>query len=893
MRSSRFIALLIVCTLSMQIADIYAQSANANRNITSFKWIRPVFEQNIKPYSEGLAAFYEGGAWGFEDINGDIVIIPQFEEVKDFKDGLAIVKKSGKWGVINRSGKEIFPFTFDIINDFSDKIALAKSGDISFYLYSNGDKKALPSGYTFYGYSNGLARTMKKTDKGNKWGYINSKGIFIIDHIYDNASDFFGEYAVVSKNGKTFIINQKGAKFNIEGEGICLDSIKLFANSNLGYIKKNSKDYSLLVKTSKNFTIQPYSMDRVEEFSEGLALASSNGILRYIDSDGKSSLIIKEYDNAGPFSEGKAWVSSNGKYGYIDTRGVLIIDTMFSYASDFKNGYAFVVHENRKGIIRPSYRNDKFPKIVIEKLTLRDANGNGKVETDEPFNLDVTLKNIGTEAVKGIALSLKGNGEQSSWFQYEARNLSLETLEAGASATLSFNGTANTDLVSEDILVNVSASADNILMASNSSMTFPAMGINQCKPLLASYWAHTKDHSPIAAGKTNIFEITIVNDGSDIAKDVNLELRWPNGIKAASSSIKLGNISPGESRTVETTFDIDTSAHTSSFSVVATVTNFTKKNEDVKYLAFEANKMNFAVNLIGGGAVPNDFYASQMAALYASNATQEEKESAQNIQKAVEEDVLLTGLTKIKESNINRFALVIGNEDYNTQKLNTQYEPNVDFARRDAKAFAEYAENFFGIPESNIILLTDATYAHMRRNLNKVANIAKQNPGQIEIFVYYAGHGQVDGSSKDCYLIPVDVSTTAPTEGIKLEDFYSTLSNCNAKRAYVFLDACYSGVGRGITLEVKKTPVQGNLMVMTASSATQKSMPYAEKKHGMFTYFLLKSIKDAQGDISIESLFNNVKSNVERSSTWINDMQQTPELICGPGIEAGWQNWKL
>ncbi len=892
MRSSRFIAFLAVCIISLTNADIYAQSANANRNISSFKWIRPIFEQNIRPFAEGLAPFYENGLWGFEDINGTIVFPPQFEDVKQYGNNLAIVKKNGKWGVVNKSGKEIFPYTFDNIEPFADKIALAKSGDIYFYLTADGKKRALPEEYTFYSYSDGLARVMKKTKKGNKWGYINPKGVFVIDHIYDEAGDFHGGFAMVSRNGKTYIINKKGAKYNIEGGSVKIDSARLATESGIGYIRNGKNNYSLLIRSSKNFNIQSYTLDRVEEFSEGLALISSNGVLRYINNQGKSVLIMKEYDNAGPFSEGKAWVCANGKYGYIDTKGTLVIDTMFTYVSDFKNGYAFVVHENRKGIIRPSFKYDKFPNIVIEKIELRDANGNGKVETDEPFNIDVTIRNIGTEAARGIALALKANGDQALWFQFDSRNLSIDAIEAGESQSVSFSGTANTELVSEDIMVNINATTDNILLASSSSLTFPAMGINQCKPLMASYWAHTRDHSPIASGKINIFEFTVTNDGSDIAKDVNILLRWPEGILASTSTIKVGNLNPGETKTVEAQFDIDTAAHTSSFSVVATVTDFTKKHDDVKYLAFEANKMNFAVNLIGGAA-SNEFLASQMAAMYASNASVEDKETAQNIQKVVEEDVLLSGITKIKESNINRFALVIGNEDYNTQKLGTQYEPNVDYANRDAQAFAEYAKNFFGIPESNIILLKDATYAQMRRNLNKLADMAKKNPGKIELFVYYAGHGQVDGKSKDCYLIPVDVSTTAPTEGIKLEDFYSTLSSCEAKRAYVFLDACYSGVGRGITLEVKKTPVQGNLMVMTASSATQKSMPYAEKKHGMFTYFLLKSIKDAQGDISIESLFSNVKKNVEMNSTWINDMEQTPELICGPGIETGWQNWKL
>ena len=78
---------------------------------------------------------------------------------------------------------------------------------------------------------------------------------------------------------------------------------------------------------------------------------------------------------------------------------------------------------------------------------------------------------------------------------------------------------------------------------------------------------------------------------------------------------------------------------------------------------------------------------------------------------------------------------------------------------------------------------------------------------------------------------------------------------------------------------------------MTATSSTQRSMPYHDKGHGMFTYFLLKTLKDSQGTISIGNLFEEVHSAVETNSIWINNMEQTPELLNGPDIKAGWKEW--
>jgi len=185
----------------------------------------------------------------------------------------------------------------------------------------------------------------------------------------------------------------------------------------------------------------------------------------------------------------------------------------------------------------------------------------------------------------------------------------------------------------------------------------------------------------------------------------------------------------------------------------------------------------------------------------------------------------------------------------------------------------------------------NATYAQMRTNLDKITKLAKNSTGDLELIVYYAGHGQVDGETKDSYLIPVDVSITSPKSGLKLEEFYATLSSCNAKRTMVFMDACYSGVGRGIVIRPKEVPVKGNLIVMTATSSTQRSMPYQEKSHGLFTYYLLKTMKEAGAGVTIGDLFNEVSSTARTKSILVNNMEQTPELLNGPDIDSDWKNW--
>ena len=254
---------------------------------------------------------------------------------------------------------------------------------------------------------------------------------------------------------------------------------------------------------------------------------------------------------------------------------------------------------------------------------------------------------------------------------------------------------------------------------------------------------------------------------------------------------------------------------------------------------------------------------------------------------------LLEDIEVVAKPDYNKFALIIGNEDYNIYKQTASYEVNVDYAVSDAEAFAEYAKDYMGVPKENITLLKNATSTQMKLNINTITEMCKADPGMIELYVFYAGHGQVDAESHDTYLIPTDVSLMTPKYGYKLQDLYATLGSCNAKRTMVFMDACYSGVGRGIVMNVNKAPVNGNMVVFTATSSQERSMPYREKKHGMFTYFLLKTIKDAGGKLTVQDLYDSVKRTVGRNSTYINKQKQTPELIGGEGIEAGWENWTL
>ena len=60
-------------SLSFIIALFCAATLMA-QNSNSFKWLRNVNEQTVRPYSEGYSAFFENGKWGFINLDGKVAI---------------------------------------------------------------------------------------------------------------------------------------------------------------------------------------------------------------------------------------------------------------------------------------------------------------------------------------------------------------------------------------------------------------------------------------------------------------------------------------------------------------------------------------------------------------------------------------------------------------------------------------------------------------------------------------------------------------------------------------------------------------------------------------------------------------------------------------------------
>ncbi len=249
----------------------------------------------------------------------------------------------------------------------------------------------------------------------------------------------------------------------------------------------------------------------------------------------------------------------------------------------------------------------------------------------------------------------------------------------------------------------------------------------------------------------------------------------------------------------------------------------------------------------------------------------------------------------------NTYALIIGNEDYQSYQTNLSSEQNVEFAVNDAKIFQEYCHKTLGVPSENIIFETNIGVVRMKQVFNQISSVIKNLNGEAEVIIYYAGHGYPDEITKEPYLIPVDVSSNSLALAINLKDVYNQLTEYPSKKIVVFLDACFTGGGRelgllasrGVKIKPKENILTGNLVVFSASSGNQSALPYYEKGHGMFTYYLLKKLQETSGRVSLGTLDEYLHQNVSVKSSMVNNREQNPHTSMSKSISENWLSWEL
>ena len=318
----------------------------------------------VRKFSEEMAAVKVSGKWGFINKSGKEVIAPVYRVVSDFENGFARVNQNGSWGCINKEGKIIIPTKYEALLNFSEGLAGALDGFFIFteagYLDMFGNT-AIPFKYGVVGsFSGGLA----PVSLSGKYGFIDRNGNEIIPFEYDDACAFHGYNIVpVKKNGKWGAIDSRGT----EVIPFKYDDIFKKSDSANRYVHKGFREGMLSVKLNGKWgyvnqygvEVIPMLFDEVATFFRGgMASVRLNDKWGYVNLSG-DIVVQPKYDDVNDFFDELTSVSLNGKWGYVDKAGKEIIPLKYDYAKEFNDGLGAVKVGDKWGYI------DKTGKEVI------------------------------------------------------------------------------------------------------------------------------------------------------------------------------------------------------------------------------------------------------------------------------------------------------------------------------------------------------------------------------------------------------------------------------------------------------------------------------------------------------------------------------------------------
>jgi len=161
-----------VCGLSQDKKD--GKGGYVNKK--GIEIIKPQYDDGLT-FNEGYNALEKGTKWLYIDSTGKAITEAVYEEALNFSNGLAAVARDNHYGVINTAGEVVIPLEFSNAHPFSEGLAPAANAK-------------------------------------SRWGYIDTKGNWVITPMYDYIDSFTNGEARVMKDSKVFYIDKKNNKLH-------------------------------------------------------------------------------------------------------------------------------------------------------------------------------------------------------------------------------------------------------------------------------------------------------------------------------------------------------------------------------------------------------------------------------------------------------------------------------------------------------------------------------------------------------------------------------------------------------------------------------------------------------------------------------------------------------
>ncbi len=253
------------------------------------------------------------------------------------------------------------------------------------------------------------------------------------------------------------------------------------------------------------------------------------------------------------------------------------------------------------------------------------------------------------------------------------------------------------------------------------------------------------------------------------------------------------------------------------------------------------------------------------------------EKAAESDKSSVVDDSTLRGEGKF-------YALVIGIDKYTGQW------PSLSNATHDASGVAAELSTDYRFDKVTTLLDNNATRANIIRQMEWLTENVKKNDN---VLIFYSGHGDFKKTLNKGFWVPVDAQTESIVDFISNSDIQTFLGGIPSRHTLLIADACFSGdIFRGMEETVKKDDMQRYYQEVEhrasrqamSSGGLEPVMDGGREGHSVFTYYLLKALKDNSApNLDAGQLYDEIKIPVANNS------DQTPifNAIKNTGDEGG------
>lgn len=242
------------------------------------------------------------------------------------------------------------------------------------------------------------------------------------------------------------------------------------------------------------------------------------------------------------------------------------------------------------------------------------------------------------------------------------------------------------------------------------------------------------------------------------------------------------------------------------------------------------------------------------------------------------------------EEDPNKFALVIGIEDYSSIV-------NVKYASNSAHLFKEVLTNRLGVPKQQVRFLANdqATTYKIQSEMEQLIGSVNRFGEGAKIYFYYVGHGVPHQKELEAYILPSDLQANDvyKQDFLKIDNMLNKLTADTNAELIAFVDTCFSGrddkknyvyegnIAPGLVRRKDYNVNSTKATIFKAGKADEFALGFEPKSHRLFSYFLLDGlIKQSQDNsfISAEKLHKHVYKHVRTQAKITSNADQTPLL---------------